>query len=1033
MVTQDDALAHWVHNYRDVYLRVLVTREGPMGEEGECSCGAPSKYRCGDCVGGQILCRKCMVESHRLRPLCRIEAWNGAFFERRELRQLGLRVQLGHPENTPCPRAHPLREKFVVIATNGFHHVAVDLCQCRRGGSQPRWEQLLSHGWFPATPDHPRSAITISALKLFHAVSFQGKTTVYHFFSALAKVTDNTGSEAFKRRYNVTLRAVRQWRNLRALKRGGIGNDAERLTAGTRDGELAVECLACPKPGVNLPTGWELTPKDKRYLYTIFLAIDACFRLKRKKVSSWWADPSIQDGWAYFVPSVPYMAYVKTLGDQKEMSTCTGLAALDHANTKYAQGYAATGCGMITCGRHKIVAKNGVGDLQGGEKYGNMDYIVASAWRHFLTLLFFLLSYDIMCQWYKSLRERLSKLPAALRLHLASYFVKYVIPKLHILGHLRKCQDYFSLLFTQGSAQADMEGIERIWSSSGQMGASTREMGPGSRQDTLDDFWHYWNWNKVVGMGGMLRKRFLKATDELGRQNAAFEEFTAAQAADAPTWKKAVDDFESGAPVVNPYELPQSGPTMRDIELELMREEQQRERNSSAVRDHREETMTEYLVFGLEIEGQQRQLAADLLANKTPTTKELTDFVTRRTRISRQVKKLRALQHKYSPGALQRVATSVEADGLEAERTPLFLPSALSSTESLPPLSVPGLAAAEARLRDGQCSESLDAIRHGLTVKRRLQTYRAQNSRHQHQNTRSRTIVDNQQEKVNLAAGAYRQAREARIALAHVAGTSSWPRLEKEDLRLLEDEEEAKKRQQRAMKGKRKEAAQVNENGEVRGVPGLGENRCLISWIWQAAGKTDGVIGEDMHAGVKVEWCKAYARVKRWREEVHLLQEEMVRCLRTLEWQARFWDERTVPSYYRGKISYTGIHLQGATAHASRQAALRRKLATRFRRLWCKLTNRIQGPNTAASSESSGADEQDEFGGNEGNESEEEDAGAAGPGGEQDIGEDQEEEELAEEGEVGGGEREVQLAAQRVEMDELLAVQTASLAEYDEL
>jgi hypothetical protein len=77
---------------------------------------------------------------------------------------------------------------------------------------------------------------------------------------------------------------------------------------------------------------------------------------------------------------------VKTLGEQKEvsvgffsahwtgsddrqMSTCTGLAALDHANTKYSQGYAVTGCGMVTCGRHEIVCKNGVGDLQSGEKF----------------------------------------------------------------------------------------------------------------------------------------------------------------------------------------------------------------------------------------------------------------------------------------------------------------------------------------------------------------------------------------------------------------------------------------------------------------------------------------------------------------------------------------------------------------------------------------------------------------------------------------------------------------------------------------
>ncbi|KAF8143039.1 hypothetical protein K438DRAFT_1520754, partial [Mycena galopus ATCC 62051] len=578
------------------------------------------------------------------------------------------------------------------------------------------------------------------------------------------------------------------------LKRGGIGHDPNRHTAETHEGELAVEWIACPKDDVNLPTDWQKAPLAKRYLYTIFLAINACFRLKRKKISSWAVDLSLQDGWAYFVTSGPYMKFVEKLGEQKEMSTCTGLAALDHANTKYSQGYAVTGCGMVTCGRHEIVSKNGVGDLQNGEKYGNMDYIAASAFRHFIGFLFFLLSYNIMCQWSKSLKERLLELPSGVRFHLVRYFVKFVIPKLHILGHLKKCQEIFSLLFMPGSGQSDMEGIERIWSSSGLMGASTREMGPGSCQDTLDDFWHYWNWNKVVGMGELLRKRFLKATKELAAQIAGLEQFTAAQKDQAPAWKQAVDDFESGLSAVNPYELPQSGPTLRDIELELVREEQERERVSTAMREVSEETMTEYLMLGLDIEGQQRELAADLLANRSPTAKELTDFITRRTRLSRQIKKLRLLQHRYSPGALQRLATMADpVDVPEAERVPLLLPSGLSPREAMPPFSVAGLAAAEARLRDRQCSSSIDQIRHNLTVKKRLQTYRTINSRHQHQNTRSRGLVDSQQEKIDLAAGAYRQARAARIALSHVAGASSWRALEKADLRLMEDEEEAKR------------------------------------------------------------------------------------------------------------------------------------------------------------------------------------------------------------------------------------------------
>ncbi|KAF7377131.1 CxC2 domain-containing protein [Mycena sanguinolenta] len=944
--TTDDALAHWVHNYRDPYLRILITCDGTMGQDGVCSCGKTSKYRCIECFGGEMVCRGCIVERHRLQPLCRIERWNGSFFDKRELRDLGLRVQLGHRDNTPCSRAHPGRDKFVVIAPNGFHHVAVDFCECRINGSQSHWEQLLVYGWYPSTPDAPRSAVTISVLKLFHAVSLQGKTTAYHFFNALAKITDNTGSKAFKRRYQLILRVVHQWRNLRSLKRGGMGNDPDRRTSETKCGELGVECIACPKVGVNLPEKWEQTPAAKRFLYAVFLAIDACFSSQAQE------DLEL------------YTEFVKGLGDQSEMSTCTGLAALDHANTKYAQGYAATGCGMVTCGPHEVVCKNGVGDLQKGEKYGNMDYIVASAWMHLRALLFFLLSYDIMCQWSKNLKERLLLLPPALRFLLAQYFVKFVIPKLHILGHLRLCQENYSLLFTWGSAQADMEGIERIWSSSGLMGASTREMGPGSRQDTLDDFWHHWNWGKVVGMGETLRKRFLKARKELERQTAGLEAFIHGQGAEVSAWKQAVDDFEvrdereEGDPVENPYKLPQSGPTVCDIELELLREEHEKERTLAIPRDASEETMTEYLMLGLEIEGQQRQLVADILVKKSPTTKELTDF------------------RKYSPGALQTLAMSEDpSDPPEAERIPLFLPSVLSTAQRLPPLAVPGLAAAEAR------------------VARRSM----RNTRHQHQNMRSRGLLDSHQHKIDVATATYRHARRARIALEDVAGISEWCSLEAADVRMLEDEEEAKRRRQRAMKGKQKEAAQENEYGE-RGVGG-------------------GVLGQEMYEGVRVEWCKAYARVKRWQEEVLLLQEEMSRCLRTLEWQAGTWDKKADTAYYCGKLVYTGTHLDGAKAFAARQAAVRRVLAARFRRLWWGLTNRIEPQPEPASSASSEAEEED-------------DAGALGD--EDDANGSSEEQNDEGEPERAPPVSREEMAMRRAEMDELLAIQSTALDDYDD-
>jgi hypothetical protein len=46
------------------------------------------------------------------------------------------------------------------------------------------------------------------------------------------------------------------WRNLVALKRAGRGQDPLGAE-GTAQGELAVECPACPHPGRNLPDNWQ--------------------------------------------------------------------------------------------------------------------------------------------------------------------------------------------------------------------------------------------------------------------------------------------------------------------------------------------------------------------------------------------------------------------------------------------------------------------------------------------------------------------------------------------------------------------------------------------------------------------------------------------------------------------------------------------------------------------------------------------------------------------------------------------------------
>jgi hypothetical protein len=48
----------------------------------------------------------------------------------------------------------------------------------------------------------------------------------------------------------------RIWQNLLMLKCAGRGQDPAGANA-TAQGELAVECLACPHPDRNLPEGWQ--------------------------------------------------------------------------------------------------------------------------------------------------------------------------------------------------------------------------------------------------------------------------------------------------------------------------------------------------------------------------------------------------------------------------------------------------------------------------------------------------------------------------------------------------------------------------------------------------------------------------------------------------------------------------------------------------------------------------------------------------------------------------------------------------------
>lgn len=110
-------------------------------------------------------------------------------------------------------------------------------------------------------------------------------------------------------------------------------------------------------------------------------------------------------------------------------------------------------------------------------------------------------SYDIACQWAKNIDKRVSIYPKDLQAAFYAVTLTYLIPKWHLKGHQFMCRILYSFNFTPHVGRTDGEAPERGWASTNAIANSTKQMGPGSRRDTLDDHFGDYNWKKVTTMG----------------------------------------------------------------------------------------------------------------------------------------------------------------------------------------------------------------------------------------------------------------------------------------------------------------------------------------------------------------------------------------------------------------------------------------------------------------------------------------------------------------------------------------------------
>ncbi|KAJ7164597.1 hypothetical protein C8R43DRAFT_1122474 [Mycena crocata] len=920
--SSDDPMAKW-REMKQFFLDETVRRDG-LGDsmhDPKCSLchkavgpdapDAPRFFRCRDC-GDFLQCKTCCVERHQPSPLHILNEWTGAFWKRISLLDLGLVFQVGH-EGGPCPKPEPLLRTMVVVDTTGIHSVHFHYCACARRLRSNELQQLMRCGWYPASVTDPGTCATFNILDLFRLLNVTGNMNVHDFIQALERRTDGLAPSGMKWMPVRVPLAIHQNTFLDRIRRAGRAHDEEGVEA-TALGEVIPLCWACPQEFRNLPPDWPL---------------DANFKLKNRLRANERHDPSLGPGWGAFVEPNGYREHLKNyVGESDHMHCLRGLAAEGHAAYHW---FANLRCRRVRLHAARVLTPNGLGDLQKGERYANMDYIVMSCLVG-VSLMLLTISYDIACQWKKNLRARNEKLPERIRLDLDKVEVQCGLPVWHASSHETECSNENSLSFLVGVGKTDGEGVERTWANLNPASFHTKEMGCGNRADTLEDKIDSHNFLKNITQVSSLRRKLIVALAERMRQVDSFKEVNKTVSRELRAmWQDAIDAFVGDHDQPNPYILKDTGglsePQIR-LNLRLAEEEEA----CKAGTPLHGTSATAFLVAGIQLEDLQRRITSELAGRALVTADRASKTYDRRISFFKKLETFRRLQLVFTPGAARALAEDeadrdADAEPVKAEKVALYMPSELSDWEQRNGCQR-GLIAIEVALREAQCRIALATVRKQLHAKRHLIGFRNSYVAGQKKAGRVRTLIEQVGERVEASAARYRQGRAALQDLIDEEGVPYLERflqfkeLKASDLmldnELIESDTAARKKLTMMAAGK----------GTRTPRHITGSSKRVLSWIWTAQGAF-GQEEEELHESMRVEWCRAKARKVRWEEEVLLLREEMRRVLRYLEWQRDWWLAR---KEVRQDESPELRH--GLEVYARRHAAMHNSLLGFFRNEW---------------------------------------------------------------------------------------------------
>ncbi|KAF8958645.1 hypothetical protein BDZ97DRAFT_1906427 [Flammula alnicola] len=296
------------------------------------------------------------------------------------------------------------------------------------------------------------------------------------------------------------------------------------------------------------------------------------------------------------------------------------------------------------------------------------------------------------------------------------------IPKLHELMHQPTGHQVYSLNYIKGCGHSDCECPKHVWGPHNPLANSTKTQGPGTRHDVFDDHFSFWNWLKYIGLGLTLLWRYKAAMAQQNLHKEAHRGLT-----------------ES----LDPELVEVMGDNIHLLELEgkkQLAEEEERRLADGGISLHATSAAS-FVQMGLDLEDTQRRLQrlSKAMASKSSGAigqeRSLTE---EQNTLCIRLRAWEQLVPIYMPGLLQyQMDQSTHASSAQAlpksekpEDADIWLPSRLPSAncECICCLGVAGM---EERLRDAQCTDSINKVCCVLKLKARMIHFKNKNVRGQ--------------------------------------------------------------------------------------------------------------------------------------------------------------------------------------------------------------------------------------------------------------------------------------------------------------